>query len=81
MVGQTQEDLKIVSFFTFFSYYVHVTRERDSLCLWIAICVLNFLCRRIRGIEIEKKQICPNPPPRVDGFGHSWGAFWHNYNQ
>ena len=28
-------------------------KERDSLCLWIAICVFNIICRRITGIEIE----------------------------
>ena len=37
----------------------------------------NILCRRL-WLEIEKNQICPNPPPCVGGFGHGWGAFRHN---
>ena len=49
-------------------------KERDSLCLWIAICVFNILCRRI-WLE---NQICPNSPPYVGGFGHGWGTFGHN---
>ena len=40
-------------------------KERNSLCLRIAICVFNILCRRITGIEIEKNQICPNHPACV----------------
>ena len=52
-------------------------KERDSLCLWIAICVFNISCRRI-WLEMEKKQICLNPPPCMGGFGHGRGEFGHN---
>ena len=41
-----------------------LSKERDSLCLWIAICVLNILCRR-KTIEIEKNLIFPD-------FHHVW---------
>ena len=35
-------------------------KERDSLCLWIAICVFNILCRRITWIKINFFQIIPH---------------------
>ena len=75
LVEETQADL--ARFFFFFSYYVHVIKlvfclKKDTLlCLYIAICVLNILCKNI-WLEIEKNQICPNPPPCVGGFGHGW---------
>ena len=65
-VGETQGDLDITIFFIFLLLCSCdeanlLPKERDSLCLWIAICVFNILCRRITWIGI-KNQICPNPP-------------------
>ena len=58
LVGETQVDLDITSFFLFLILCSRdkanlLPKKRDSLCLWIARCVFNILCRRITWIEIE----------------------------
>ena len=73
-VGETQEDLDITSFSIFLLLCSCdeanlFPKERDSLCLWIGICVFNILCRRITWIGI-KNQICPNPPQILLIEGH-----------
>ena len=58
-VGETQEDLEIASFFIFLLQCScdkahRLPKEIDSLCLWIALCVFNILCRKR---EIKKANL------------------------
>ena len=49
-------------------------KERNSLCLWIAICVFNTLCRRITLLEIMNFML-------LEGFGQLiWGGYGHCQN-
>ena len=49
-------------------------KERNSLCLWIAICVFNILCRRITLLEIMNFML-------LEGFGQViWGGYGHCQN-
>ena len=79
LVGETQADLDIVSFLSFFILCSCdkanlLPKVRDSLCLWIAICLFNILCRRITLLEILNFML-------LEGFGQGiWGGYGHCQN-
>ena len=78
LVGETQADLNITSFFSFFSYYVHVIKlivclkKETDYAYGYPYVFLTFYA------EEYGKFVQIPPPPCVGGFGHGKGAFGHN---
>ena len=80
-VGETQADLDIASFFFFLILCScdkarALPKERDSLCLWIAICVFKYFMQKNMARDRKKVkfvQILPHVWVNLDMSG---GGIW-----